>query len=107
MNFRRIVNFFLIVFVAVSVALLAWPRAATTQQDHVPQSKQQTPTIDEYQPMSTLVTKEHKIERARFPFIDIHSHHWNPTPDEVDRLVKEMDTINLRVMVNLSGGTGG
>jgi hypothetical protein len=24
----------------------------------------------------------------------------------VDRLVKEMDTINLRVMVNLSGGTG-
>src|SRR5258708_14319252 len=67
---------------------------------------QQTPTIDAYQPKSTLVTKEHKIERAKFPFIDIHSHHWNPTPEEVDRLVKEMDTINLRVMVNLSGGTG-
>src|SRR6266852_4294687 len=55
---------------------------------------------------STLVTKEHKIERAKFPFIDIHSHHWNPTREEVDRLVREMDTINLRVMVNLSGGTG-
>src|SRR5258708_20882679 len=67
---------------------------------------QQTPTIDAYQPKSTLVTKEHKIERAKFPFVDIHSHHWNPTPEEVDRLVKEMDTINLRVMVNLSGGTG-
>jgi len=52
--------------------------------------KQQTPTIDEYQPKSTLVTKEHKIERAKFPFIDIHSHHWNPTTEEVDRLVREM-----------------
>src|SRR5437763_14967688 len=65
----------------------------------------QTPTIEEYHPKSTLVTKEHKIERAKFPFIDIHSHHWNPTPEHVDRLVKEMDTINLRVIVNLSGGT--
>src|SRR5258707_1615715 len=76
-----------------------------TQQDQTPQ-KQQTPTIDEYQPKSTLVTKEHKIERAKFPFIDIHSHHWNPTASELDQLVKEMDTINLRVMVNLRGGTG-
>ena len=32
--------------------------------------------------------------------------HWNPTPEYVDKLVKEMDTINLRVLVNLSGGTG-
>src|SRR5229473_1282891 len=106
MNSRRIVNFFLIVFVAVSVALLAWPRAAMTQQDKAPQKKEQTPTIEEYQPKSTLVTKEYRVERAKFPFIDIHSHHWNPTPGEVDRLVREMDTINLRVMVNLSGGTG-
>src|SRR5437660_552245 len=30
----------------------------------------------------------------------------NPPREEVDRLVREMDTINLRVMVNLSGGTG-
>jgi uncharacterized protein len=81
-----------------SIALLS-PRAARTQS-------QQTPTIEEYNPNSTLVVKEHKLERAKFPFIDIHSHHWNPTPEHVDQLVKEMDTINLRVMVNLSGGTG-
>src|SRR5689334_25044259 len=88
---------------ALFVFLLARTRAGGAQQDQKKYS--QTPTIDEYQPKSTLVTKEHKIERAKFPFIDIHSHHWNPTPGEVDRLVKEMDTINLRVMVNLSGGT--
>ncbi len=105
MNSRRSVTFVSVILVATFAALIVWPRAAMTQQDQTPQ-KQQTPTIDEYQPKSTLVTKEHKIERAKFPFIDIHSHHWNPTPEEVDRLVKEMDTINLRVMVNLSGGTG-
>src|SRR5580704_3164864 len=53
------------------------------------------PTIEEYQPRSTLVTPEHKIERAKYPFVDIHSHHWNPTADHVDQVVKEMDTINL------------
>jgi hypothetical protein len=106
MNFRRTTTLFSLIFVALFGALIVGPRAARTQQEQAPQKKQQTPTIDEYQPKSTLVAKEHKIERAKFPFIDIHSHHWNPTPEEVDRLVKEMDTINLRVMVNLSGGTG-
>src|SRR3989440_1832214 len=105
MNSRRTILFVLIILVASFAALIVWPRAAMTHQDQSPR-RQQTPTIDEYQPKSTLVTKEHKIERAKFPFIDIHSHHWNPTPEEVDRLVREMDTINLRVMVNLSGGTG-
>src|SRR5258706_12249229 len=105
MNFRRIAIFFSFVFVVLFAAAITPARAAVRQQDEAPK-KRQTPTIDEYQPKSTLVTKEHKIERAKFPFIDIHSHHWNPTAAEVDQLVKEMDTINLRVMVNLSGGTG-
>src|SRR5437879_10914711 len=106
MNSRRTIFFVSTILVAASAAFLVWPRAAMTQQGQSPQ-KQQTPTIDEYQPKSTLVTKEHKIERAKFPFIDIHSHTWNPKPEEVERLVKEMDTIKLRVMVNLSGGTEG
>ncbi len=69
-------------------------------------AQQQTLTTEEYEPKSTLVTKEHKVERSKFPFVDVHSHHNNPKPEEVDRLVKEMDSMNMRVMVNLSGGTG-
>src|SRR5437016_2172984 len=87
------------ILLGMSSALLLWPRLVHTQQP-------QTPTIDQYNPKSTLVTKEHKLDHAKFPFIDIHSHHWNPTTEHVDQLVKEMDTINLRVLVNLSGGTG-
>src|SRR5215467_13933079 len=105
MNFRRAAAFFISI-AAIAMAIFLVPhRLLLAQQQDVPRS-QQTLTIEEYDPKSTLVVPEHKLDRAKFPFIDIHSHHWNPTPAEVDRLVKEMDTINLQVMVNLSGGTG-
>src|SRR5260370_7991520 len=104
MNSRRTIIFFSFIVVVLSVAAITSPHAAVTQQDQAPK-KQQTPTIDEYQPKSTLVTKEPKIERAKFPLTDIHSHHWNPTAAEVDHLVKEMDTATRRGMVNPSEGT--
>jgi uncharacterized protein len=63
-------------------------------------------TFEEYEPKSTLVVPEHLTSRAKFPFVDIHSHHNNLAPDYVDKLIKEMDALNLRVLVNLSGGTG-
>ncbi len=82
------------------VSLLLAPAQARAQ------SANQSLTIEEYEPKSTLVTREHKVERAKYPFIDIHSHHNETSPEYVDKLVKEMDSINLRVLVNLSGGTG-
>jgi predicted TIM-barrel fold metal-dependent hydrolase len=101
------------VICAAVIFLFVRPHVAATQLaaslSHALQKaspQQRTPTIEEYQPKSTLVTKEHKVERAKFPFIDIHSHHWNPTPEHVEDLIKGMDSINLRVLVNLSGGTG-
>jgi len=117
----RAISVFAATVACVCSAALLWPRAASTQQPASPTSSassvpssasaqpaptSQTPTIEEYNPKSTLVVAEHKIQRAKFPFIDIHSHHWNPTSEHIDQLVKEMNTINLRVLVNLSGGTG-
>ncbi len=66
----------------------------------------QSVSFEEYNPKSTLVTKEHLVSRARFPFVDVHSHQRSLTPADVDKLVREMDAMNMRVMVNLSGGTG-
>ena len=90
----------------VLCALLGMERLAGTRAQAQGTTGVRVPTIEEYQPKSTLVTPEHKVERAKYPFVDIHSHHWNPTAEHVDQVVKEMDTINLRVLVNLSGGTG-
>jgi predicted TIM-barrel fold metal-dependent hydrolase len=66
----------------------------------------QTMSIEEYEPKSTLVVPQHPVTRAKYPFIDVHNHQWSLTPEKVDKLVADMDSINLRIMVNLSGGYG-
>ena len=66
----------------------------------------QTMTIDQYNPRSSLVVPGHPVMRARFPFIDVHSHHRNVSPARVDSLIAAMDAMNMAVMVNLSGSTG-
>ncbi|MEO6325589.1 MAG: amidohydrolase family protein [Thermoanaerobaculia bacterium] len=68
----------------------------------------QTMSIEEYEPKSTLVVPGHPVPRAKFPFVDVHNHQDLATMSaaDMDRLVKEMDSIDLRVMVNLSGGSG-
>ena len=66
----------------------------------------QAVTIEEYEPRSPLVVPQHPVKRARYPFIDVHNHQRGGTPEQVDRLVKDMDGLNMRIMVNLSGGYG-
>ena len=70
----------------------------------------QTPlTFEEYNPPSTLVVPAHPLTRAKFPFVDVHSHTFNAytmTADQAAALVREMDALNMKTMVNLSGGWG-
>jgi uncharacterized protein len=63
------------------------------------------PSIVDYRPETTLVVDEHQVPRAKFPVIDIHSH-TGPTAQSVERLIKEMDALNIRVLNNLSGDYG-
>ncbi|RPJ63725.1 MAG: amidohydrolase [Acidobacteria bacterium] len=61
------------------------------------------PSIVDYRPRSTVVAEEHLVPRAKYPVIDIHSH-TGPTPETIERLISEMDSLNVRVLNNLSGG---
>ena len=63
------------------------------------------PSIVDYRPKSTLVVREHPVPKAKFPVVDIHSHQ-SATAENMARLVREMDALNLRVLNNLSGGSG-
>jgi uncharacterized protein len=66
------------------------------------------PTIREYKPKSTLVVPQHSVPRAKFPVIDIHSHQATPiSNEELGRVIKGMEANNLRLLVNLSGSSGG
>jgi predicted TIM-barrel fold metal-dependent hydrolase len=76
--------------------------------------------LHDYEPRSRLHVKETRVERARFPAIDVHVHvSWNETyVDGVARsegqrylappseLLAVMDRTNVRCLVNLTGGTG-
>lgn len=59
-----------------------------------------------YDPPSTLVVPEHEITSAKFPFIDVHSHHWRMAEQDLDQLIREMDSLHMGVVVNLSGRGG-
>ncbi|MEE9371549.1 MAG: amidohydrolase family protein [Saprospiraceae bacterium] len=61
---------------------------------------------ESYDPPSTLVVPEHPTAKAKFPFIDIHSHHWRIGEQNVDELIAKMDAMNMKVVVNLSGRGG-
>ncbi|MBM3177220.1 MAG: amidohydrolase family protein [Bacteroidetes bacterium] len=59
--------------------------------------------FEEYDPPSSLVVAEHKLNKAKFPFIDIHNHYGNMNSADLGERVKYMDQLNMKVMVNLSG----
>jgi predicted TIM-barrel fold metal-dependent hydrolase len=70
--------------------------------------EKKTPSIafEDYDPPSTLVVPETIITKAKFPFIDIHSHHWRMGEQDLDQLIAEMDTMNMGIINNLSGRGG-
>ena len=62
--------------------------------------------FETYDPVSTLVVPEHKVTKAKFPFIDVHNHQWSMGSQDLTNLITDMDKLNMKVMVNLSGGNG-
>ena len=62
--------------------------------------------FENYNPPSTLVVPEHKLAKAKFPFIDVHNHQFDMPNMDLKTLIKDMDELNMKVKVNLSGQSG-
>lgn len=62
-------------------------------------------SFEEYEPKSTLVVpNQGDVPHAKYPFIDVHNHQFGMnTKERLDELVYKMDSLNMNVMVNLSG----
>src|SRR6478672_1657322 len=74
--------------------------------------------LSQYEPKSMLHVRESRVERAKFPLIDIHTHISASTKSEAgvelaaDReylgtpqeLLQVMERKNIRAMVNMTGG---
>ncbi len=62
--------------------------------------------FEKYEPVSTLVVPENKVAKAKFPFIDVHNHQFEMPTMDLGGLTREMDKLNMAVMINLSGQSG-
>ena len=97
---------------AIAGALLALAAvvsviAARAQRDRGSAAGEPALSVEDYTPRSTLVVDAHPVPRARFPAVDAHSHHWPGfSTRDLDEIAGQMDTLNLAVLVNLSGGSG-
>jgi len=74
----------------------------------------------EFEPRSMLVVPETKVEKSKFPVIDFHTHlSWSPGPAdkasdggkmvptaELSEIVPVMDRRNIKLLVNVTGGSG-
>ena len=77
-------------------------------------------TLEEFEPRSMLVARETKVTRARFPVIDVHTHvggvfgrrgaaaSQDPAgaAAKLEQIVRWMDELNIKTMINLTGGYG-
>jgi len=67
------------------------------------QDKQNIMSFEDYDPPSSLIVESEEIKRAKYPFVDVHSHQWGMPTMDLNELVSEMDEINMKFIINLSG----
>ena len=82
------------------------PLLATTQEP----SDIRALKLKDWTPKSMLVVKETKLDKPKFPAIDMHNHLGGGkgflTPDRVGAYLEEMNQAGVRTVVNLDGGWG-
>jgi len=92
----------------------AWPQTRT------PEAPKPTMALEDFEPKSMLVVAQHPVPRASHPVIDVHTHVASLFPKQrapgsaetakafgqVDAVVGWMDELNIRTMINLTGGYG-
>ncbi len=87
----------------LAATAIALPAALTAQIEEIPEGVE-VPAFHEYDPPSTLVVPETPVERAKYPFIDVHNHQFRMGGEQdLGELITEMDKMNMGVLVNLSG----
>ena len=85
-----------------ALALAAAPLAAQERPDPA----RPTMSFEAYDPTSMLVVPGALVTSAKFPFIDAHNHQRRNTEQTLAAVVRQMDELNMAIMVNLSGGSG-
>jgi predicted TIM-barrel fold metal-dependent hydrolase len=82
----------------VGLLLLGVTGFSQTQPDQI--------LLKDYQPRSIYAIPQTRVEKARYPAIDMHSHNYTRAQTDVDVWVRTMDQVGLEKTIILSGQTG-
>ncbi|CAN5402674.1 hypothetical protein BH09BAC3_BH09BAC3_04110 [soil metagenome] len=88
-----------LIFIGIAYGIIYWTVGKIEYRRNVMD-------VEDYEPVSTLVVPQHPLTHSKFPFIDVHNHQWIMPVQDLEKLVVEMDSLNMGVMVNLSGFRG-
>lgn len=76
---------------------------------HAQETKSAAPRrlyLDEFRPEPSLKVKEHLLQQAKYPCVNVHSHPGKLSPAEIDEMVATMDAANIAMSVSLDGRAG-
>jgi predicted TIM-barrel fold metal-dependent hydrolase len=82
----------------VFAALSVWPLHAQINPTNL--------LLKDYKPRSIYNIPQTRVEKARYPVIDVHTHSYFTNEAGIDRWVKIMDDVRLERSLVLSGATG-
>jgi uncharacterized protein len=69
-------------------------------------SSPETLLLKDYRPQSIYKIPVTEIPKAKFPIIDMHSHPYAKTPEEIDEWVRNMDEVGVEKTTILTMATG-
>src|ERR1700709_2284816 len=76
--------------------------AATAGKTPEPGSPE-TILLKDYRPKSIYKIPVTEVKKAKFPVVDMHSHAYAKTPDEISQWVQTMDEAGVKKTIILSG----
>jgi predicted TIM-barrel fold metal-dependent hydrolase len=66
----------------------------------------ETLLLKDFRPNSVYTVPQTTVEKARYPAIDMHAHHYARTPEQVAEWVRIMDSAGIAKAIILTGQTG-
>lgn len=100
-SFRTLTLCLLACFIPLGAA--AWTEAQEPDTEKAPAEGL---LLKDYQPRVIHKVPRTEITRARFPVIDMHSHPYARTPEQIDEWVRTMDELGIEKTIVLTGVTG-
>jgi uncharacterized protein len=93
-------------FASTSPSQTAGNHAKTQTTPAAKPSSPETILLKDYRPISIYKVPVTQIDKAKFPVIDMHSHPYAKTPQEIDQWVRNMDEVGVEKTMILTMTTG-